>query len=306
MLLSQRFKKGIRLPAARFERPASIGEATALLAAGGWSLLAGGTDVYPAQVGRPMTVPLIDITRIAALRGITRQPATDNPSREGWTFGATTTWSDVQRADLPPLFDALRQAAHEVGGVQIQNTGTIAGNLCNASPAADGTPVWLALGAHVLLQSADGDRSVPVEDFVLGSRRTARSSHELVTGLHVPPRSARARSAFLKLGGRRYLTISMTMVAVMIDADEAGSITAAGIAVGSCSARALRLPMLERRLIGMACASLADVVIEPADLAPLTPIDDLRATAGYRLDATATLLRRALASLNTPSPAPSP
>ncbi|CAN5122579.1 xanthine dehydrogenase family protein subunit M [soil metagenome] len=288
------------MAAARFERPASVTEATALLAAGGWSLLAGGTDVYPAHVGRPMTAPLIDITGIAALRGITRRPSADHHGAGGWNFGATTTWADVQRAGLPPLFDALRQAAREVGGVQIQNAGTLAGNLCNASPAADGTPVWLALGAQVLLQSARGERRVPVEDFVLGSRRTVRAQNELVTGLQVPPRSPRARSAFLKLGGRRYLTISMTMVAAMIDADEAGSITAAGVAVGSCSARAVRLPMLERRLIGAAWADLADVVVHADDLAPLTPIDDLRASAGYRLDATATLLHRALASLAVP------
>ncbi len=285
------------MAAARFERPASIGEATALLAAGGWSVLAGGTDVYPAHVGRPMTAPLIDITGIAALRGITPRPSANSDAVDGWTFGATTTWADVQRADLPQLFDALRQAAREVGGVQIQNTGTLAGNLCNASPAADGTPVWLALGAQVLLQSAGAERHAPVEDFVLGSRRTGLAPNELVIGLQVPKRSARARSVFLKLGGRRYLTISMTMVAVMIDADEVGTITAAGVAVGSCSARALRLPALECRLIGSAWADLADVVIDAADLAPLTPIDDLRATAGYRLDATATLLRRALASL---------
>ena len=78
--------------------------------------------------------------RIAGLRGIRRDD-------RGWTIGATTTWTDVVRADLPPLFDALKAAAREVGGVQIQNAGTVAGNLCNASPAADGTPVLLALGA---------------------------------------------------------------------------------------------------------------------------------------------------------------
>ena len=140
----------------RFERPQSIAEAARLLASGPWAVLAGGTDLYPAHVGRRIAAPLLDITAIAGLRGIRRDD-------RGWTIGATTTWTDVVRADLPPLFDALKAAAREVGGVQIQNAGTVAGNLCNASPAADGTPVLLALGARVVLQSERGERELALE-----------------------------------------------------------------------------------------------------------------------------------------------
>ena len=173
----------------RFERPRSMAEAASLLAAGDWALLAGGTDLYPAHVGRPLTRPLLDLSRVDGLRGI-------RVSDAGWAIGATTTWTDLIRADLPPLFDALKAAAREVGGVQIQNAGTIAGNVCNASPAADGMPVLLALGAEVELQSLPGLRRMPLADFVLGSRRTARRDDELVTALHIPARSARARSVF--------------------------------------------------------------------------------------------------------------
>ena len=279
-------------PSARFEQPASLTQVTDLLAGGGWSLLAGGTDVYPARVGRAMDGAWIDLTRVNGLRGV-------QEDETGWTFGATTTWTDVLRAPLPPLFDALKQAAREVGGVQIQNTATVAGNLCNASPAADGTPVWMALDATVLLQSHAGRRRVPVVDFVLANRRTAREPHELVVGLHVARRSARARSVFVKLGGRRYLVISMSMVAVVLDADAAGCVTQLGAAVGSCSARALRLPALEARLLGQPLSALAQVGIDATDIAPLSPIDDVRATAAYRRDATATLLRRALGALTS-------
>ena len=272
---------------ARFERPASLAEATRLLAAGGWRVLAGGTDVYPAHVGRPLADPWLDISAIDGLRGI-------RPTAGGWSIGAATTWTDLLRADLPPLFDALKAAAREIGGVQIQNAGTIAGNLCNASPAADGTPVLMALDAQVVLQSARGMRRVAATDFVLGPRRTACAADELVVAIEVPARSAGARSAFLKLGGRRYLVISITMVAVVVDVDDTGVVQLAAIAVGSCSARAQRLPALERRILGKRLRDLADATIEPADLAPLTPIDDLRASAAYRLDATATLIRRAL------------
>ena len=273
----------------RFERPQSMAEAASLLAAGDWALLAGGTDLYPAHVGRPMPKPVLDLSLVAGLRGITR-------SESGWSIGATTTWTDVIRADLPPLFDALKAAAREVGGVQIQNAGTIAGNVCNASPAADGIPVLLALGAEVELHSTLGSRRVPLAAFVLGSRRTARRSDELVAAIHVPACGPRARSVFLKLGGRRYLVISISMVAAAIDLDEAGLVASAGVAVGSCSAVAQRLPALEARLVGRRPMQLAECA-EADDLMRLTPIDDVRASAAFRLDATLTLLRRALAAL---------
>ena len=276
----------------QYERPVSIAAAARLLAAGRWAVLAGGTDLYPAHVGRPLPLPVLDITGVAALRGIGRD-------ERGWRLGATTTWSDVRRAELPPLFDALRAAAREVGGVQIQNAGTVAGNLCNASPAADGTPVLLALGASVVLVSERGEREVALEDFVLGPRRTARAADELVVAVRVPARSERCRSAFLKLGGRRHLTISMTMVAAVVDLDAAGRSHHAGVAVGSCSAVARRLPALEARLRSLPAGASLAAALEAGDLAPLTPIDDLRGSARYRLDATTTLLRRALASLET-------
>jgi len=271
----------------RFERPQSIAEAARLLASGPWAVLAGGTDLYPAHVGRRIAAPLLDITAVAALRGIRRD-------ERGWTIGATTTWTDVVRAELPPLFDALKAAAREVGGVQIQNAGTVAGNLCNASPAADGTPVLLALGARVVLQSERGERELSLAEFVLGSRRTARAADELVVAVRIPARSERARSAFAKLGGRRYLTISITTVAVVVDVDTRGAIAEASVAVGSCSAVAKRLPALEARLVGVRADGDVAGVLDLADLAPLTPIDDLRGSAAYRRDATATLVRRAL------------
>jgi CO/xanthine dehydrogenase FAD-binding subunit len=95
----------------RFERPQSIAEAARLLASGPWAVLAGGTDLYPAHVARRIAAPLLDITAIAGLRGIRRD-------EQGWTIGATTTWSDVVRAELPPLFDALKAAAREMRSIR--------------------------------------------------------------------------------------------------------------------------------------------------------------------------------------------
>jgi len=271
----------------RFERPASVAQATRLLAARSWAVLAGGTDLYPAHVGRPIALPVLDIGGIAELRGIRHEGAS-------WRFGATTTWSDVGRAELPPLFAALQAAAREVGGVQIQNAGTVAGNLCNASPAADGTPALLAMRARVVLQSARGMRELAVDEFVLGNRRTARADDELVVAVRVPAWSERARSAFAKLGGRRYLTIAVTAVAVVVDVDAAGTVRGAGVAVGSCAPAARRVPALESRLVGARVDGDLGALVAADDLAPLAPIDDVRGSAAYRIDATRTLLCRAL------------
>ena len=100
---------------------------------------------------------------------------------------AATTWSEIAAANLPPAFDALRQAAREVGSIQIQNRGTIAGNLCNASPAADGVPPLLALDAAVELASANGTRQLPLSEFITGYRRTARQPDEILSAVIVPP-----------------------------------------------------------------------------------------------------------------------
>jgi CO/xanthine dehydrogenase FAD-binding subunit len=268
-------------------RPTSLPEALAALAAGPRLVLAGGTDYYPTRVGRPLDDDLLDITAIGTLGGITE-------TEEGWRIGATATWSDLLAAPLPPLFDGLKAAAREVGGAQIQNAGTLAGNLCNASPAADGVPNLAALDATVHLASVEGERSLPVGAFVLGNRRTALRADEMVTAITVPRPARPARSAFLKLGARRYLVISIVMVAAVAEFDGDGSIAAARIAVGACSAAAVRLPALEAALAGHRPDPAR---VSPAHLAPLAPIDDVRATAAYRRDAALTLVRRAVEAL---------
>lgn len=270
-------------------RPTELAEALAALAGGPRTILAGGTDYYPARVGRPLDDDILDITALPDLRRIVDDGA-------HWRIPALATWTDLLEARLPPLFDGLKLAAREVGGVQIQNAGTICGNLCNASPAADGVPNLLALDADVELASAAGIRSQPVSAFLLGNRRTARRPDELVRALLVPKPRHDARATFLKLGARKYLVISIVMVAAVIETD-GGRLAAARLAVGSCSAVAQRLPALERALAGQALApGLADLV-RPDHLAPLSPIDDVRATAAYRRDAALTLVRRALKEL---------
>ena len=271
----------------QYARPAQLADALALLNAGGFSILAGGTDFYPARVGRPVDVNVLDITRLAELRGITVHAGAVR-------IGATATWSDLLAADLPPVFDGLKAAAREVGGLQIQNAGTVVGNLCNASPAADGMPPLLALDAEVELASSGGTRRIQLQDFVLGNRKTARDAHELVVAVHIPAWAANARGSFLKLGHRKYLVISIVMVAAGIAVDEEGRIARCGLAVGACAATAKRLGLLETSLVGMRAAEAA-ASVTPLHLAELAPIDDVRGTGAYRRDAALILVRRAIA-----------
>lgn len=268
-----------------FHQPAELGEALAILGRGGCVPLSGGTDVFPALVDRP-PVPLLDLSRIAGLRGITR-------SENDVVFGAATTWTDIVRADLPPAFDALKQAAAQVGSIQIQNRATVGGNLCNASPAADGVPPLLALDAAVELASAHGKRVLPLGDFLRGNRSTARAPDELLVAIRVPRDIETAPSAFTKLGARKYLVISIVMIAAIVDVQD-GMIRRARVAVGAASAVARRLRALEDRLIGCAAAMDFTGMISTDDLADLSPIDDVRATAAYRMDASRKLIVRTL------------
>lgn len=249
-------------------------------------VLAGGTDFYPARVGRAIGEDVLDIGGIAILRGISANSA-------GWRLGATTTWSELIESDLPPLFDGLKQAAREVGGRQIQNAGTLAGNLCNASPAADGVPCLLALDAEIEIASPTGSRRLPLSQFITGVRRTALAPGELVVAIHVPRPRHEARSAFLKLGTRRYLVISIAMAAATVEVAD-GRVASARIAVGACSPVAARLPQLEAALAGAPFDGRLAERVEAAHLAPLAPIDDVRGSAAYRSDAVVTVLRRLL------------
>ena len=269
-------------------RPQRLDEALSALAQQPLTILAGGTDFYAARSGQAITESVLDITALPELQTLQGEGA-------HWRIGAMVTWTQIARAVLPAQFRGLQQAARDVGGIQVQNVGTVAGNVCNASPSADGIPVLLTLEAQVELASLAGRRCVPLAEFVLGNRRIARLPGELVTAILVPRREReRARSSFVKLGNRRYLVISIAMVAVLIDADADGVICHAGIAVGSCSEVAQRLRTLEQKLLGQRAASGLSALAEAQDLQVLSPIDDVRGSAAYRRDAALTLVRRAI------------
>jgi CO/xanthine dehydrogenase FAD-binding subunit len=268
-------------------RPNSLQDALNVLADTRATILAGGTDVFPALGDRPLSGPVLDISGLAEIRGI-------QFTSEHIIFGGRTTWSEVIAASLPRGFDGLKAAAREVGSVQIQNAATVAGNLCNASPAADGVAALLALDAELVLSSRNASRTLPLSEFILGNRKTARQPDELLTSIRVPRRVENAFSTFLKLGARRYLVISIVMVSCNLVVDPFGGIREALICVGSCSAAALRLTELERALVSQPARPGLRQIPNAGHLARLSPIDDVRATAAYRRDAALTLVRRAL------------
>ena len=182
----------------------------------------------------------------------------------------------------------------------MQNTGTLCGNLCNASPAADGVPVLLSLDAEVEFASLERRETMPLAAFLRGNRETALAPDQLMLAVRIPkPRSERARGHFLKLGARRYLVISIVMVAAALEIDAAGRVARSAVAVGACSPVARRLSALEQALLGRPCdAALADAVTEE-HMTPLAPLDDARGSATYRLDAARTLTARTLAELGS-------
>ncbi len=272
---------------ALYFRPRTLDETIETLSRHGGQILSGGTDFYPALGDRPVSSAIVDISGVTELRGISFG---DSEIR----IGGLTTWTDVIRTPLPSSFDALKAAAREVGSVQIQNRGTVAGNLCNASPAADGVPPLLALDAEVELASPAGDRRLPLAKFLVGNRKTQRRPNEILSAVIVPRALDQARSTFLKLGSRRYLVISIVMVAAIVDTDVRGRIKQARIAVGSCSVVAQRLTELESILTGLKTEPGFTNQISAQHLASLAPIDDVRATADYRRDAALTLVKRAL------------
>lgn len=281
---------------AEYFRPTELEEALAIRAERPVVVLAGGTDIYPARTARAgwgdfRQDDMLDISAVPGLRGIEQ---TDTHLR----FGALTTWTELARAALPPALAGWQAAAREIGGRQIQNRGTLVGNLCTASPAADGVPCLLTLDAEVELASVAGVRRVPIVDFIDGYRHTQCRAAEIVTDIIVPRPPTQARGAFVKLGARRYLVISIAMVAGLLAADEDGVVTDARLAVGACSAVAQRLPLLEAALIGVPVAEVSGVPA-PEHLAELSPIDDIRASGEFRLAAALDLVRDLLAGFTS-------
>lgn len=267
--------------------PENLDDALNILKDGGTKIVAGGTDFYPSLKQGERYDSLLDVTRVPELNGIQQ-------TAKGWRIGAATKWTEIVNADLPHAFYGLQLAGREVGSIQIQNQGTIAGNICNASPAADGVPPLLTLDASVELASINGKRVIPISEFIIGSRQTKMQPNELVAAIFIPRVDSSYLSSFIKLGSRKYLVISIAMVSVLLAMVEE-KIRVVRVAVGSCSAVAKRLVELENFLVGQTISELENrsnfaSLIENL----IDPITDHRATSKYRIDSVPELVFRAL------------
>jgi CO/xanthine dehydrogenase FAD-binding subunit len=250
-------------------------------------VVSGCTDVYPAHVGKALPHAMIDVSAIAEMRQI-------EIVNDEIRIGGAVTWTEIAEARLPPAFAALQCAAKQVGSIQVQNRGTIAGNICNASPAADGIPPLLVLDAEIELASASGLRRMPLSEFILGYRKTAIKPGEILSAIIVPQSVDSARTSFVKLGARKYLVISIVMVAAYILKNADGKVSDARVAIGSASEKALRLHHLESELKGLKPDIKPSALLRRDHLSELKPIDDVRATSGYRHDAAMQLIAEAV------------
>jgi xanthine dehydrogenase iron-sulfur cluster and FAD-binding subunit A len=274
-----------------YRRPTSLADALAELARAGSDtrLIAGGTDVM-VELGRGSKVAkrLIDLTALEPeLRYI-------DDTGEHLTMGALTTHNDVLasaafRRDALPLV----QSCAEVGAPQIRARGTIAGNLVTASPANDTIAALYVLDAEVEVASASARRRVRVADFCTGFRTTALAPGELVRSISIAKLGPSRRGIFLKLGLRKAQAISVISVAVVI-AFDGPRVAEARIALGCVGPTIVRSPDAEASLIGGTLDRDARLRAAALAAAAIAPIDDIRASAGYRRTAVAALVERAL------------
>lgn len=271
-----------------YQSPKNLDEAVEILATGEWKILSGGTDYYPGLGDQLPDGNILDVSQVDVLREIILR------EDGSWLIGACATWTDIIKANLPTAFDGLKLAAREVGSKQIQNRATVVGNICNASPAADGVPPLLSLNAVVEVSSNLGVRNVPLAQFIRGNRKIDLQDTELVTGIVIPKSAAKGMSSFLKLGARKYLVISISMVATRISLDHENKIQEAAISIGSCSLVAKRLTALEKILVGRTLSSETCDVVTLEHLEALSPIDDVRASGAYRVIASLELVKRSI------------
>jgi CO/xanthine dehydrogenase FAD-binding subunit len=276
------------------ETPASLAEAYAVLADSTSDAtitpIAGGTDVMVrinGEIGEPPT-RMIDLSRLGDLRGI----AVDGAAV---VLGALTTYTEIRRSDVcREHLPALVEAAATIGAAQIQNRGTIGGNIANASPAGDTLPVLLALDAAIVVGGSRGERTIGTDDFWVAYRRTALAPDELILSVRIPIASGR-ETRFRKVGTRRAQAISKVVLALSWRVAGRGSSATWSdvcLALGSVADRPVRAPATEAILAGAApTPETADAAAE-ALAAEIAPIDDVRSTADYRRAVAARVLHR--------------
>ena len=254
-------------------------------------IMAGGTDLLiELRHGPQDTRPIICLERIEELREIEELPDTSVSIGAAVTFGSV-----VCSPLLKERYPLLTQAASTVGGPAIRNMASIGGNIATASPAADSLPALYLLDARLELRSAAGSRTVSIDEFILGPRRTMLQPGDIISRIILPPAQGWSIQSFEKVGRRKSLAIAVASLAAMLRLADDGTVAEACFAWGSVGPTVLRCPGAEAVLIGkplteatlQAAAALAQQEVQP--------IDDIRATADYRRTVAGNLLFRLVA-----------
>jgi CO/xanthine dehydrogenase FAD-binding subunit len=272
------------------ERPASLGDAYTILtgstAEATITPIAGGTDVMvriTGEIGEP-PARMIDLWRLGELRGIAAEG-------DAIVLGALTTYTEIRRSPLcREHLPSLVEAAATIGAAQIQNRGTLGGNIANASPAGDTLPVLLALDAEIVVGSGRGERTIGASDFWVAYRRTALAPDELILRIRIPVAGGR-EARFRKVGTRRAQAISKVVMAISWR-DQGGALADPRVALGSVADRPIRARGAEAALADRSpTPETADAAAE-ALASEIEPIDDVRSTAEYRRAVAARVLHR--------------
>jgi len=273
-----------------YRSPGSVREAVDLLAAhgGGAQVLAGGTDLLvKLRGGYVAPEVVVDVKAIPQLRGIAEDA-------RGFRIGAATSCAEIgEHAALGAAWPGVVEALQLIGSTQIQGRATLAGNLCNASPAADSVPAMIAAGVVCELAGPGGERELPVETIVTGPGRTALARGEFVVAFRLPKPWARSGDAYLRLIPRTEMDIAVVGAGVALELDERGVCTHARVALGAVAPTPLLVADAAAALIGTRVDDVALAALAAAASAACKPIDDKRGTVAYRIKVAGVLARRA-------------
>jgi CO/xanthine dehydrogenase FAD-binding subunit len=274
-----------------YEAPRSVADAVQLMQADpNARILAGGTDLlvqYRMGLRRPSA--FIDVKRIPELVGI-------QVTGDGLRLGAATPAAVIcEHQEIARLWPGLVEAVHLIGSTQIQGRGSVGGNLCNASPAADSTCALIVNRAQCVIAGPRGQRSVPVEQFGVAPGRTVLEPGELLVSITIPRPAPRTADAYLRLIPRSEMDIAVAGAAVSVTLDAGGTCTAARVAIGAVAPTALLVPDAAQALIGSHLDPAALGRAAEASRAAAKPIDDKRGTIAYRRTVAGVLTKRAAA-----------
>ena len=280
------------MPALGYSAPSTAEDAVRILAAasGGAKVMSGGTDLLvQLRTGRIKPAHIVDTKRIPGIFGIREEHG-------AFIIGAATSGAVIgEHPRLAQAWPGLVEAANLIGSTQIQGRASLAGNLCNASPAADSVPPLIAARATCVVVGSGGQREVPVESVATGPGRTSLQPDELILEFRLPQRPPRASDAYLRFIPRNEMDIAVVGAAVNVTLDAAGVCTDARVVLGAVAPTAILVPEAADALIGNRLDEAALAALDAAARAACRPIDDKRGTIAYRTKVAGVLARRAAA-----------